>query len=157
MHSINKSVEEESWSLQHVFKLLLSLLLFGLHLAPVMVFSDEPQLVPETQILKSQRRLHEMLGLEEGCQLRDVMLAYRDAAMACHPDHNPGDSMALVRFKRLNEAYTNFISTRSAKKEEPVLVSEDYIVHALPGGIHGVSVDKLLGDYSHLHFNARTG
>jgi molecular chaperone DnaJ len=52
-----------------------------------------------------KRDYYEILGLQRGCEGAEIKKAYRKLAMACHPDHHPGDHTAEERFKELAEAY----------------------------------------------------
>ncbi|MCI0467418.1 MAG: molecular chaperone DnaJ [Beijerinckiaceae bacterium] len=52
-----------------------------------------------------RRDYYEVLGVSKTCSDGDLKSAFRKAAMQCHPDRNPGDAEAEVRFKELNEAY----------------------------------------------------
>jgi molecular chaperone DnaJ len=52
-----------------------------------------------------RRDYYEILGVSKTCTDADLKSAFRKAAMQCHPDRNPGDAEAEIRFKELNEAY----------------------------------------------------
>ena len=52
-----------------------------------------------------RRDYYEILGVSKACTDADLKSAFRKAAMQCHPDRNPGDAEAEIRFKELNEAY----------------------------------------------------
>jgi molecular chaperone DnaJ len=54
----------------------------------------------------SQRDYYEVLGVERTCTEIELKTAFRKAAMQHHPDRNPGDHTAEVRFKECNEAYS---------------------------------------------------
>src|ERR1700754_943368 len=45
------------------------------------------------------------LGVAREAGAEDLKKAYRKLAMQYHPDRNPGDKQAEVRFKEVNEAY----------------------------------------------------
>jgi molecular chaperone DnaJ len=53
----------------------------------------------------AKRDFYETLGVAKTATDADLKSAFRKAAMACHPDRNPGDKEAEARFKDLNEAY----------------------------------------------------
>lgn len=48
---------------------------------------------------------YEILGIERTADDKEIKKAYRKLAMKWHPDHNPGDADAEVRFKECSEAY----------------------------------------------------
>ena len=52
------------------------------------------------------RDYYEILGVERTCTEVELKTAFRKAAMEHHPDRNPGDEGAEVRFKECNEAYS---------------------------------------------------
>ena len=52
------------------------------------------------------RDYYEILGVERTCTEVELKSAFRKAAMQHHPDRNPGDAEAEVRFKECNEAYS---------------------------------------------------
>jgi molecular chaperone DnaJ len=53
----------------------------------------------------TKRDYYDILGVSKGCTDADLKSAFRKAAMQWHPDRNPGDAAAEIRFKELNEAY----------------------------------------------------
>ena len=54
----------------------------------------------------SQRDYYEVLSVERTCTEVELKTSFRKAAMLHHPDRNPGDPQAEVRFKECNEAYS---------------------------------------------------
>ena len=53
----------------------------------------------------SKADYYELLGVARTCSEAELKSAFRKAAMQHHPDRNPGDKQAEVKFKEINEAY----------------------------------------------------
>ncbi len=53
----------------------------------------------------AKRDYYEVLGLKRGASDKDIKGAYRKLARKFHPDVNPGDTSAEVKFKDISEAY----------------------------------------------------
>ena len=53
----------------------------------------------------SKRDYYEILGVVKSASEAEMKAAFRKAAMLHHPDRNPGDKEAELKFKELNEAY----------------------------------------------------
>jgi molecular chaperone DnaJ len=49
--------------------------------------------------------LYETLGVSKGADEKELKAAFRKLAMQYHPDRNPGDAEAELRFKEINLAY----------------------------------------------------
>ena len=75
---------------------------------------------------------YEVLGLARGAGEDEIKKAYRKIAFEYHPDRNPGDKAAELKFKEATEAYEVL---RDADKRERY----DRFGHAAAGG--GPSVD----------------
>ncbi len=55
--------------------------------------------------MADKRDYYEVLGLSKGADEASIKKAYRSLAKKYHPDMNPGDKEAEVKFKEVNEAY----------------------------------------------------
>jgi molecular chaperone DnaJ len=53
----------------------------------------------------AKRDFYEVLGLSRSCDEKELKVAFRKLAMQLHPDRNPGDHTAELKFKEINEAY----------------------------------------------------
>src|ERR1700709_24005 len=53
----------------------------------------------------SKRDYYEILGVSKTASDGDMKSAFRKLAMSYHPDRNPGDKEAEIKFKEINEAY----------------------------------------------------
>lgn len=53
----------------------------------------------------SKRDYYEVLGINKSADQNEIKSAFRKLAKKYHPDLNPGDSDAEVKFKEVNEAY----------------------------------------------------
>src|ERR1044071_9282144 len=53
--------------------------------------------------------LYVILGLEHGASESEIKRAYRRLARRFHPDINPGDRAAEVRFRQILEAYETLV------------------------------------------------
>ena len=53
----------------------------------------------------SKRDYYEVLGVTRTATDVEIKSAYRKLAMQFHPDRNPGDHTAEIKFKEINEAY----------------------------------------------------
>src|ERR1700761_6917533 len=53
----------------------------------------------------TKRCYYETLECQKGATVEVLKSAYRKLAMQFHPDRNPGDATAEVKFKEISEAY----------------------------------------------------
>lgn len=56
--------------------------------------------------MAEKRDYYEVLGLSKGAGEDEIKKSYRKLAKKYHPDMNPGDREAEMRFKEVNEAYS---------------------------------------------------
>ena len=56
--------------------------------------------------MASKRDYYEVLGVDRSATDKQLSDAYRKLAIKYHPDKNPGDEVAVARFKEAAEAYT---------------------------------------------------
>ena len=63
----------------------------------------------------SKRCYYEILGCQKGASIEEIKGAYRKLAMEFHPDRNPGDDTAELKFKEINEAYDVLKDDREAR------------------------------------------
>jgi molecular chaperone DnaJ len=91
--------------------------------------------------------LYIVLGVQHGASEADIKRAYRRLARRFHPDINPGDQTAEVRFRQILEAYETLIDpTRRSKYDagHPIGVDENR-----PGsGFEGFDFSTRGVDYS---------
>jgi molecular chaperone DnaJ len=55
--------------------------------------------------MMAKRCYYESLAVERTAGDAEIKAAFRKQAMQCHPDRNPGDKTAEIKFKEINEAY----------------------------------------------------
>ncbi|MFC3229966.1 molecular chaperone DnaJ [Marinibaculum pumilum] len=86
---------------------------------------------------------YEVLGVSRNANGEELKRAYRKAALKFHPDRNPGDKEAEVRFKEVSEAY-------EVLKDEKKRAAYDQFGHAAfegggPGGPGAANFDFNFG------------
>ena len=79
----------------------------------------------------SKRDYYEVLGVGRDADDQSIKGAYRKLALQHHPDRNPGDHTAEVKFKEVNEAY-------DVLKDDQKRAAYDRFGHAaFENGMHG--------------------
>jgi len=53
----------------------------------------------------SKRDYYDVLNCQKGAGITEIKASFRKLAMEFHPDKNPGDHTAEIKFKEINEAY----------------------------------------------------
>jgi molecular chaperone DnaJ len=87
-----------------------------------------------------KRCYYETLEVAKGCDGNALKSAYRKLAMQFHPDRNPGDHTAEVKFKEINEAY-------DVLKDDQKRAAYDRFGHAaFDGGMGGARGGNPFGD-----------
>ena len=66
--------------------------------------------------MPTQRDYYEVLGVSRDASADDVKRSYRKLAMKHHPDRNPGDAEAEMKFKEAAEAYEVLSSAEKRKR-----------------------------------------
>jgi len=80
----------------------------------------------------AKRDYYEILGIARGASELEVKSAYRRLAKECHPDRNPEDTRAEIRFKEVSEAY-------EVLKDPQKRAAYDHFGHAaFEGGMGGM-------------------
>src|SRR5207249_8488372 len=57
------------------------------------------------RVTMSRRDYYEVLGVPKSASEEEIKKAYRKLALQHHPDRNPGDKSAELKFKEATEAY----------------------------------------------------
>jgi molecular chaperone DnaJ len=94
----------------------------------------------------SKRCYYETLECQKGATVDIIKTSYRKLAMRFHPDKNPGDASAEVKFKEINEAY-------DVLKDDQKRAAYDRFGHAafeqgMGGGRAGANPFEFAGSFS---------
>ncbi|OFW05926.1 MAG: hypothetical protein A3I61_06515 [Acidobacteria bacterium RIFCSPLOWO2_02_FULL_68_18] len=69
--------------------------------------------------------LYVVLGVSHAASETEIKRAYRRLARRYHPDINPGDRMAVARFRQILEAYETLIDPERRSRYDAGLVTEE--------------------------------
>ena len=95
----------------------------------------------------SKRDYYEVLGVDKNANEADIKKAYRRVAMKYHPDRNPDDPQADVKFKEASEAY-EILATQEkrAAYDQFGHAGVDPSMGGGAGGFGGGSFSDIFGD-----------
>ena len=91
--------------------------------------------------MAEKRDYYEVLGLSKGASADEIKKAYRSLAKKYHPDLNPGDKEAEVKFKEVNEAY-------GVLSDEEKKAKYDQFGHAGVDPSYGAGAGAGYGDFN---------
>ena len=66
--------------------------------------------------MAEKRDYYEVLGVDKSADANAIKKAYRSLAKKYHPDMNPGDKEAEMKFKEVNEAYAVLSDSEKRQK-----------------------------------------
>lgn len=108
--------------------------------------------------MADKRDYYEVLGVSKGASDDEIKKAYRKQAKKFHPDLNPGDKQAEVKFKEANEAYEVLSdSDKKAKYDQFGHAGVDPNFGAGGGSGFGGAYDFDLGDIFNSFFGGGFG
>ena len=87
---------------------------------------------------------YETLGVSKSASKDEIKSAYRKLAMKYHPDRNPGDKSAEMKFKEASEAYQIYL----IHKKKVVMINLDILLFKMQEGVDLV----ILVDLTPMHF-----
>jgi|688.fasta_scaffold00185_101 molecular chaperone DnaJ len=97
-----------------------------------------------------------VLGVPKNATKDDIVRAYRKGALKHHPDKNPGDSEADVRFREIQESYDILINDNKRAEYDSVGPSMHFRRRGFEGGSFNGSFGDVMNDFfQHSTFRGR--
>ncbi len=110
--------------------------------------------------MADKRDYYEVLGLSKGASEEEIKKAYRSMAKQYHPDLNPGDKQAEMKFKEVGEAYEVLSDPQKKGRYDQfghAGVDPSYGAGAGGAGFGGVDFGDIFGDiFSNFGFGGGT-
>src|SRR5262245_12290194 len=91
--------------------------------------------VSSARLATMPRDYYEVLGVARNASDDEIKRAYRNLARQYHPDRNPGDKQAEVRFKEIQDAY-DVLSDKTKKGQYDRFGFGGDRAAGGPGGFH---------------------
>ncbi len=105
--------------------------------------------------MADKRDYYEVLGVDKGASEADIKKAYRKLARKYHPDVNPGDKEAEVKFKEANDAYETL--SDPTKRQQYDQFGHDAPNFGGAGGFNGGMEFGDMGDLFNMFFGGGGG
>jgi molecular chaperone DnaJ len=94
----------------------------------------------------AKRDYYEVLGVSQNVSPEDLKKAYRKVAMKYHPDRNPGDSDAELKFKEATEAYEVLSDSQKRSRYDQFGHAAEGMGDGFSGGFSGGGFSDIFGD-----------
>ena len=93
----------------------------------------------------AKRDYYEVLGVSQNVSPEDLKKAYRKVAMKYHPDRNPGDSDAELKFKEATEAYEVLSDSQKRSRYDQFGHAAEGMGEGFSGGFSGGGFSDIFG------------